>query len=38
MIDSLIIYYFTGTGNALAASNWIAEISDMKNIPVEIKR
>ena len=36
MIDRLIIYYFTGTGNALAASNWIAEISEMQNIPVEI--
>jgi len=38
MIDRLIIYYFTGTGNALAASNWIAEISEMRNIPVEIKK
>jgi ferredoxin len=38
MTDSLIIYYFTGTGNALAASNWIAEISEMQHIPVEIKK
>jgi Pyruvate/2-oxoacid:ferredoxin oxidoreductase delta subunit len=36
MIDGLIIYYFTGTGNALAASKWIAEVSELKNIPVEI--
>jgi hypothetical protein len=36
MIDTLIIYYFTGTGNALAVSNWIAEVSEMRNIPVEI--
>jgi ferredoxin len=36
MFEKLIIYYFTGTGNALAASNWIAKISEMHNIPVEI--
>lgn len=36
MIDNLIIFYFSGTGNALAASNWIAESFLAKNIPVEI--
>lgn len=36
MIDKLIIYYFTGTGNALAACNWIAETAVQKNIQVEI--
>jgi len=36
MFDSLIIYYFTGTGNALAASNWIAEVSKENKIPAEI--
>jgi len=38
MFDKLIIYYFTGTGNALAVANWIAEISVTKNIQVEIKK
>lgn len=38
MFDSLIIFYFTGTGNALAVSNWIAEVSADKNIQVEIKK
>jgi ferredoxin len=36
MFEKLIIFYFTGTGNSLAASNWIAEISELKNVPVEI--
>ena len=36
MVDGLIIYYFTGTGNALSVSNWIAEVSEIRNIPVEI--
>jgi len=36
--NRLIIYFFTGTGNAQAASNWIAEIALKKNIPVEIIR
>jgi ferredoxin len=38
MVENLIIYYFTGTGNALAVANWIAEISETKNIQVEIKK
>ena len=38
MYDKLIIYNFTGTGNALAVANWIAEISKAKNIPVEIRK
>ena len=36
MYANLIIYYFTGTGNALASSNWIAEIANRQNISVEI--
>ena len=38
MFEKLIIYYFTGTGNALAVANWIAEISAIKNIQVEVKK
>lgn len=38
MFDKLIIYYFTGTGNALAVANWISEISAIKKIQVEIKK
>ncbi|NCB07268.1 MAG: hypothetical protein EOM73_03790 [Bacteroidia bacterium] len=36
MVGKVILYYFTGTGNARAAANWIARISNEKNIPVEI--
>ncbi len=32
----LIIYYFTGTGNALAASRWIAEVFSTRQIPAKI--
>jgi Pyruvate/2-oxoacid:ferredoxin oxidoreductase delta subunit len=38
MYEKLIIYYFTGTGNALAATNWIAQIAIKKDIQVEIKK
>ncbi len=38
MVDKLIIFYFTGTGNALAASNWIAETALGKNIQVDIHK
>jgi ferredoxin len=38
MYDKLIIYYFTGTGNALAVANWIAQIAANRNITVEIKK
>ncbi len=38
MVGKVILYYFTGTGNARAAANWIARISNEKNIPVEICR
>ena len=38
MYNNLIIYYFTGTGNALAASNWILQIAETKNIQVEIRK
>ena len=36
MFNRLTIYYFTGTGNALAVSNWLAEVARENNIPVEI--
>ncbi|MDX1285554.1 MAG: EFR1 family ferrodoxin, partial [Draconibacterium sp.] len=32
MYDNLIIFYFTGTGNALAASNWIASVAKELNV------
>lgn len=38
MFDRLIIYYFTGTGNALAAANWISEVAAKSDIEVEIIR
>ncbi|MBT6764289.1 MAG: flavodoxin family protein, partial [Prolixibacteraceae bacterium] len=38
MYDKLIIYYFTGTGNALAVSNWIAGVATNQNISVEIRK
>lgn len=36
MFNKLIIYYFTGTGNALAAANWIAEIAIENNVTTKI--
>ena len=36
MYDKLTIYYFTGTGNALAVANWISEITARRNIDIEI--
>lgn len=38
MFNNLIIFYFTGTGNALAVSNWLAGVAQKMNIKVEIKR
>lgn len=38
MNQRLIIFYFTGTGNALAAANWIAETARDRSINVEIRR
>lgn len=38
MYDKLIIYYFTGTGNALAVANWISQIAKEQNILVEIRK
>ena len=32
----MIIYYFTGTGNALSAANWIAQTAEIQNISAEI--
>ncbi len=36
MYDKLTIFYFTGTGNALAASNWVCEVARSMKIPAEI--
>ena len=36
MYSNLIIYYFTGTGNALAVTNWIVEFFNSKGIPSQI--
>ncbi|MDB4584485.1 EFR1 family ferrodoxin [Draconibacterium sp.] len=36
MYNSLTIFYFTGTGNALAAANWIARVAAAQNIKTEI--
>lgn len=38
MYKKLCVFYFSGTGNALAASNWIADVFRDKEIPVEINR
>lgn len=38
MYNRLLLFYFTGTGNALAAANWIAQVAKGQNIPVEIKK
>ncbi len=38
MYNNLIIYYFTGTGNALAAANWIAQVALKKDIQVKIRK
>jgi ferredoxin len=36
MFNKLVIYYFTGTGNALAATNWISEVAIKNNIQTKI--
>jgi len=38
MYDKLCLFYFTGNGNAHAATNWIAQVFNQNNIPVEIKK
>ncbi|QGY45275.1 hypothetical protein GM418_16825 [Maribellus comscasis] len=38
MIDNLKIYYFTGTGNARAVANWIAEYFSENKIETEITK
>jgi len=37
MIDNLLIFYFSGTGNALTAARWISENAEKKGIPVSIE-
>ena len=36
MYDKLTIFYFTGTGNALAAAKWIASVAIEQNMNTEI--
>jgi Pyruvate/2-oxoacid:ferredoxin oxidoreductase delta subunit len=36
MYDHVTIYYFSGTGNALTASRWIAENAEKKGIPTDL--
>lgn len=36
MFENLVIYYFSGTGNAKAVANWIAETFQEGNIPIQI--
>jgi NAD-dependent dihydropyrimidine dehydrogenase PreA subunit len=36
MYDSLTIYYFSGTGNALTASRWITENAEKKGIKTDL--
>jgi len=36
MYESLTIFYFTGTGNALATAKWIAAVVDEQNIKTKI--
>jgi ferredoxin len=36
MIENLLIYYFSGTGNALTAARWISENAEKKGIPSSI--
>jgi len=36
MYDSLTVYYFSGTGNALTASRWIAEHGQRKGIDTSL--
>lgn len=38
MYNNLLLYYFTGTGNALSAANWIVEVATKNSIQVEIKK
>ncbi len=38
MYDKLMIYYFTGTGNALAVANWISQIAEEQSVLVEIRK
>lgn len=38
MYHKLLIFYFTGTGNALAAASWISEVALESDVEVEIIR
>ena len=38
MYDKLILFYFTGTGNALATTNWISQVARENSIDVSIKK
>jgi len=36
MYNDLTIFYFTGTGNALAVAKWISIVADLQNIKTKI--
>lgn len=38
MYDSLIIYYFSGTGNAQAAATWISEQAKINGLAVQLQK
>ena len=38
MFEKVQLFYFTGTGNAFATTNWIAKVSEEHGLPVEIKK
>jgi flavodoxin len=35
MYENLLIYYFSGTGNALSVANWVKENAENENIKVQ---
>jgi len=36
MFSQVVIYYFTGTGNALASANWIASYANQNEVPATV--
>ncbi len=36
-LKKIIIYYFSGTGNAFAVSNWIKQVAEEQQINIELK-
>lgn len=38
MYHNIVLFYFTGTRNELAATNWIVAVAKKQNIPVVVKK